>query len=313
MFDIDTNGNIVCVGKPESIDSQGAVNTPKNICDFVVEETLSSIYAGKNLVETGNYRIADICCGSGNFLLSAFEYIINHYLECYRDDLFDGTVRDGIIRTDFNGQNLFLSYKKKREILKNSIFGVDIDPLAVEVAKLSLILKLLEDVAPDELTEYMAQNHEQALPNLDENIKIGNSLVDGRFADYNQEVMIDYDLLAKIRLFDWQSEFGGCKFDAIVGNPPYIRVQKMVNYSPEEYKFYKSGISGYQTASSDLLDKYHLFVERGLSLLSHEGVLGYIVPHRFMNISSGKILRKTLAGRKAVRKYQNSFHTHLRI
>ena len=68
-------------------------------------------------------------------------------------------------------------------------------------------------------------------------------------------------------MFDWNHEFPAGKFDAIIGNPPYIRVQNMVHYSPEEYAFYKSNNSGYVTAVTETLDKYYLFIERALSLL----------------------------------------------
>lgn len=72
-LEIEANGQVVSVKKPEVVDAQGTVNTPKNITDIIVNETLSSLYAGKTPEEVANYHIADICCGSGNFLLSAFE------------------------------------------------------------------------------------------------------------------------------------------------------------------------------------------------------------------------------------------------
>ena len=75
-------------------------------------------------------------------------------------------------------------------------------------------------------------------------------------------------------MFDWETEFGTEGFDAIVGNPPYIRVQNMVRYSPKEYGFYKSRFSGFETASSDLLDKYYLFIERAWNLLKNGGAIG---------------------------------------
>jgi hypothetical protein len=84
----------------------------------------------------------------------------------------------------------------------------------------------------------------------------------------------------------------------------------MVNYSPEEYQYYKADdASGYETASASLLDKYYLFIERGLSLLREDGLLGYIIPHRFMNTTSGEILRKWLSDKNAVKKITH-FGTH---
>lgn len=83
----------------------------------------------------------------------------------------------------------------------------------------------------------------------------------------------------------------------------------MVHYSPEEYAFYKSNCSGYVTATTETLDKYYLFIERALSLLKDNGVLGYIVPHKFMNIKSGAELRGLLSSHGNVKKIIH-FGTH---
>lgn len=111
------------------------------------------------------------------------------------------------------------------------------------------------------------------------------------------------------KMFDWNAEFGNQKFDAIIGNPPYIRVQNMVHYSREEYDFYKSSHSPYVTAQTDTLDKYYLFIEKGLALLNDGGMLGYIVPHKFMNIKSGAKLRELLSSNSSVKKILH-FGTH---
>lgn len=204
---------------------------------------------------------------------------------------------------------MFLSYEQKRTILENLIYGVDIDPLAIEVTKFSLLLKVLEDSSAEELDAYHARTHNRILPNLDENIKLGNSLVDSNYAHYNRAVYQNLQLMNKMRMFDWNREFTEGKFDAIIGNPPYIRVQNMVHYSPEEYAFYKSNQSGYVTAGTETLDKYYLFIERALSLLKDDGVMGYIVPHKFMNIKSGAELRGLLSSHSNVRKIIH-FGTH---
>jgi len=140
------------------------------------------------------------------------------------------------------------------------------------------------------------------LPNLDNNIRNGNSLVDSKYLAYNSHFYEDAELISKIKIFDWNTEFKGKKFDAIIGNPPYIRVQNMVHYSDSEYQYFKSDISGYETARAELLDKYYLFLERGLELLASDGRLGYIVPHKFMLIKAGTVLRKMLSEKKCVEK-----------
>lgn len=306
---IQPDGHIIAEEKPEIVDSQGAVNTPKNITDIIIEETLHPLYVDKTPDETAQYRIADICCGSGNFLLSAFEYIVNYYIEYYRQHDFENAVQRGNIHQIPGSTNYMLAYDIKRSILQNNIFGVDIDPLAIEVSKFSLLLKALESSSLEELEEYHHRTHNRILPNLDDNIKNGNSLVDMTYARYNRSIYSNIPLMNKLKMFDWNTEFGNRKFDAIVGNPPYIRVQNMVHYSREEYDFYKSSASPFTTAQAETLDKYYLFIERGLALLNENGRLGYIVPHKFMNIKSGAELRDLLAVNFSVQKILH-FGTH---
>lgn len=301
-LEVQPDGHVVTKEKPEVVDSQGAVNTPKNITDIIVEETLQPLYTNKTLDKVSEYRIADICCGAGNFLLSAFEYICNYYIEFYQSNNLEDAVHHGDVYQLPGSTNYHLSYEIKRKILKNNIFGVDIDPLAVEVSKFSLLLKVLEGSTLEELEAYHQHTHNKILPNLDENIKNGNSLVDGTYAQLNRAVYTDISLMNKIKMFDWHSEFGDRGFDAIIGNPPYIRVQNMVQYAGEEYEFYKSHISQYRTAKSETLDKYYLFIERSLSLLNADGMIGYIVPHKFMNIQAGQKLRELLSENAHVEK-----------
>ena len=241
-------------------------------------------------------------------MLSAFEYVVNFHIEYLRQNKLEESLQNGSLYQLPGTQSLFLSYEQKRDILKNLIFGVDIDPLAIEVTKFSLLLKVLEDSSAEELDAYHVRTHNRTLPNLDENIKLGNSLVDTSYARYNRTIYQNPNLMNKLRMFDWNHEFPAGKFDAIIGNPPYIRVQNMVHYSPEEYAFYKSNHSGYVTAVTETLDKYYLFIERALSLLKDTGVLGYIVPHKFMNIQSGAELRGLLSAHRNVKKLCTSAH-----
>lgn len=306
---IRADGRIETQEKPEVVDAQGTVNTPKNITDIIIEETLHPLYENKTPDEVAQYRIADICCGSGNFLLSAFEYIVNYHIEYYQNHDRENAERRGDIYRLAGSTNYILSYEKKRSILKNSIFGVDIDPLAVEVSKFSLLLKALENSSLEEAEAFHQRTNQRILPNLDENIKNGNSLVNMDYAFFDRSVYQNVSLMNKLKMFDWNAEFGNRKFDAIIGNPPYIRVQNMVHYSREEYDFYKSSYSPYVTAQTDTLDKYYLFIEKGLTLLNDGGMLGYIVPHKFMNIKSGAKLRELLSANSNVKKILH-FGTH---
>ena len=133
---------------------------------------------------------------------------------------------------------------------------------------LLLLLKALENSSLEEAEAFHQRTNQRILPNLDENIKNGNSLVNMAYARFDRSVYQNVSLMNKLKMFDWNAEFGNRKFDAIIGNPPYIRVQNMVHYSREEYDFYKSNHSPYVTAQTDTLDKYYLFIEKGLTLLN---------------------------------------------
>lgn len=296
-----SDSKVVVEKKTEVIDSQGVVNTPKNITDIVVGQTLEPLYKYELFPKWDTYRIADICCGSGNFLLSAYEYILNCYTMYYSETDKDNALQRGILIS--KGKDSYtLSFDKKYQILKQNIYGVDIDNLATEVAKFSLLIKLIEDVSLDEIRNYSVSTYGKVLPNLDNNIRNGNSLVDSKYLTYNSHFYEDAELISKIKLFDWDIEFKVKKFDAIIGNPPYIRVQNMVHYSESEYQYFKSDISGFETAKAELLDKYYLFLERRLELLASDGRLGYIIPHKFMLIKAGVVLRQMLSEKRCVEK-----------
>ena len=302
QLDAGPEGTVVAVEKPEAVDSQGAVNTPKNVTDAIIEQTLSVLLSGKTPEEIETLRIADICCGSGNFLLSSFEYIINYYINWHLTHDKEAAIRNGVIYLLPGTDEYRLSFDVRRKILINNIWGVDIDPLATEVTKFSLYLKLLESTTLDEMLAFSRAARDKLLPRLDSNIKNGNSLVDMSYARFEPNIYDNIPMLQTIKMFDWQAEFGKDGFDAIVGNPPYIRVQNLVRHSPSEYAFYKSEYSGYLTAETELMDKYYLFIERAWSLLKEGGLIGYIVPHKFMNILSGETLRRYLADQKSVSK-----------
>lgn len=295
---IGQDGSVVLEEKPESIEAHGAVVTPKRLADLVVERTLRPLLDRSRPEEV---RVADICCGAGNFLVSAYDLLLNEaLLRCVqtRKSTSDAERRGDVFQS---GGAWVLSFRRRREILSRCIFGVDIDPLAVEISKFSLLLKLLDGVSPAEIESFRAETGERPLPNLDANIRNGNSLVGTDFFQNTRRTHPNHALIRKIRPFDFAEEFGRGTFSAIVGNPPYVRVQNLVKYSEEEYSYFKSGRSGYETARSATLDKYELFVERMLSLLEPDGFAGCLVPHKFMTNRDGKNLRALLSRNGVVR------------
>jgi type I restriction-modification system DNA methylase subunit len=288
--------HIIIEDKDEVAASRGVVPTPKYVVDAIVEKTLAPLCAGRSPAELAGLRLADIACGSGTFLVAAYEYLLNTYLEGYLQEGAEyhaGKVYEGAQNT------WYLTLQERQRILCEHIFGVDIDPQAVEIARFSLLLKVLEDVPASAIAAHWQAQHTRALPNLRDNIQCGNSLVDSAYFEYDEDALTDIEHFASLNPLDWSATFpkvfaaGG--FDALIGNPPYIRIQNMVRYSPREVQYYQSDASPYTCAQSDNFDKYSLFIERGLALLKPTGRLGYIVPHKFFSLKSGQALRNLLA------------------
>jgi type I restriction-modification system DNA methylase subunit len=287
--------NVTIINKPEVRESGGVVPTPRYVVDAIVERTLLPALSFKSPTELSAFTVADICCGSGIFLLSLYELILDHYLTWYL--AHDRETHIGHTIYELGAGQWRLTYAEKRRILCAHIRGVDIDANAVEVARFSLLLKLIEGEEEGSLKEFVRNNRTPALPALETVIKSGNSLVSPE--EWTSAVgPISLSLVSQINPFDWAGEFpaemarGG--FDVIVGNPPYIRIQNMANYSPEEVTFYKSPNSPYSTAHHDNFDKYALFVERSLALLTRTGRLGVITPHKFMTTQAGRALRRLI-------------------
>jgi hypothetical protein len=166
----------------------------------------------------------------------------------------------------------------------------------------SLSMKILENETVASIKAYLDSYKIGALPPLTDNIQWGNSLVDSTYEQFDEDISIQAEKFARLNLFDWDQAFpkimaeGG--FDLIIGNPPYIRIQNMVKYSPDEVQYYKSNLSPYTTAKSNNFDKYFLFLEKGLNLLKQSGILGYIVPNKFFKTKAGKTLRRLIASNK---------------
>ena len=197
------------------------------------------------------------------------------------------------------GNQWRLTLGEKQRILTTHIFGVDIDVRAVEVTRFGLLLKILENESAEALDGFLKNSGRKALPDLKANVQCGNSLVDPQsFTAFEPHGLDTAESFEVINPLDWQTAFGpgtdGGLFDVVVGNPPYIRIQNMVKYSPKEVEFYEDASSPYACAKSNNFDKYALFIERALSLLKRNGFLGYIVPHKFFVIKSGMSLRELL-------------------
>lgn len=293
---IVVGGVVEIIHKPEVRESGGVVPTPRYIVDAIVARALVPALSGKSPAELTGFTVADICCGSGIFLLSVYEFIQDHYLTWYLEN--DRTTYVGRTIYEVGASRWRLTFDEKRRILQNHIRGVDIDANAIKVAQFSLLLKLIEDETGDVLREYVTRERTRALPDLNYAIRAGNSLVSQAEWLAAMPSALPPELIEKVNPFNWSAEFpvemGNGGFNVIVSNPPYIRIQNMTSYSPEEATFYKSPTSPYLTARQDNFDKYALFIERALMLLRPDGRLGVITPHKFMTTLAGRALRRLI-------------------
>lgn len=289
---LDENRQLSILQEPEVSASNGVVPTPKLIVEQIVKDTLEPLVEGKTFDKLCQLKIADICCGSGTFLISAYDFLLERNLATLINEGIDDN--EFIFQT--NETTFTLSLKAKRNILENNIFGVDVNPYATEVSEFSLLLKLLEGEDKVSVDNFINQYTERLLPKLKDNIKCGNSLVDSKFFEFMPEALENDELLYRIKPFDWEVEFPFLDttngFDAIIGNPPYVRIQNLVKYAHEEVLYYQSQLSGFGVAKKETIDKYYVFIQRAIALLNGNGHLGYIVPHKFFLIKGGKALRE---------------------
>lgn len=295
---IDKNHKAVIELKPEVRKAGGVYYTPEYIVDYIVANTVGEAIKGKTPDEIVNIKILDPACGSGSFLLGAYKYLLNYHKEYF---LKNKTKKYMGSRYEIIDESGNLALWVRKQILINNIFGVDIDSNAVEVAKLSLLLKSFEDSF--NVNEYGQGSllNEKILPSLDNNIKCGNSLIGNDF--YESHLDLDDATLYKINCFDWNLKFrdimktGG--FDVVIGNPPYVKIQTMMESSPLSVETLKQT---YKSASSGNIDIYLCFVEKAFELLKPTGEMGYILPHKFFKVDMGENLREIISNKKALKK-----------
>ena len=233
----------------------GEVNTVHElISEYEQENNLDGL--DKRLKEI---KIVDPACGSGAFLNKAVEVLFEIH----------EALHDSMYADDTSLDQYFDSLESRRQIISNNIYGVDLNEESVEITKLSLFLKLATNTG---ITKGFQ------LPNLDKNIKCGNSLID------------DEEIVGN-KAFKWKEEFkeifdnGG--FDVVVGNPPYVRVQEMphkeIDFYSENYSFTKGHI-----------DLSIIFIELANSIVKQKGVIGFITSNMFLTAKYGENIREYL-------------------
>ncbi len=313
--------------KPEVRKAGGVYYTPQYIVDYIVQNTVGKLTEGKTPAQVSDLKICDPACGSGSFLIGAYQYLLDWHKNYYTDNgKSTKTNKDNTLTPDGN-----LTATEKKRILLNNIYGVDIDANAVEVTKLSLLLKCLEGETEASIKNQLSMFHERVLPTLDNNIKDGNSLID--IDIYEGELDLGFE--KKIKPFSWQKAF-----------PDIFKIRKAE--IDQELKWHNTQILNQAKAAEEKakelikkllgnveepneeysisggfdvvlgnppygatftkpeteyflkifrlqdyqFDSYYLFIEKSLDLLCSQGLLGFIIPNTWLvNLKSTKIRR----------------------
>jgi hypothetical protein len=277
--------------KPEVRKAGGVYYTPQYVVDYIVKNTVGKLIEGKTPKQIEKIRILDPACGSGSFLIGAFQclidyhtrYLAEHPKEAHVHPLFPDLLKDE------NGEPR-LSVIRKARILKNNLFGVDIDPQAVEITMMSLYLKALEG----ERSQLPPKQH--ILPELKYNIICGNSLIGPDFYKDQQLSFIDDEDKFRVNVFDWEAGFpeilkaGG--FDSVIGNPPYVRQESLSEFKEYFEKHYES--------FDGVADLYVYFMEKGIRLLREGGYYSIIVSSSFLRTNFAAPLREFLKKTAAI-------------
>jgi len=288
--------------KPEVRKAGGIFYTPEYIVDYIVKNTVGRFLSDQKPKEIKNLRILDPACGSGSFLIRGYKELEVYYQRLKKEAW---EKRQNALAKVYEDQAQFsfdegsqetrweLNVFDKRKVVLNHLFGVDLDEQAVEVTRLSLMLKMLEG-------EHGIIPGRAVLPTLDHNIKCGNSLISGDVLKLQSFFKEDW---IKTKPFDWDTYFrkivkeeGG--FDVIIGNPPYVRIQTLPK---DQVTFFNKNF----VSAMGNYDIYALFVERGLQLLKPGGILGFILPHKFFQAAYGQGLRELIAEKNALMEVVN--------
>ncbi|WP_071764460.1 Eco57I restriction-modification methylase domain-containing protein [Burkholderia ubonensis] len=272
--------------KPEVRKAGGVYYTPEYIVRYIVAQTVGKVIAGKTPEKIEQMRFADIACGSGSFLLGIYDELLRYHVIWYNQPGRDKQAKKaGCVLTEDGRWQLSLA--QRRNILQNNIYGVDLDRQAVEVAQLSLFLKLLENERATSKHQYLLDfarnaNMKKLLPDLSSNIVCGNSLIGWDIAGMAKLSPEDE---AQINPLDFETEFPnvfrGGGFDAIIGNPPYEVVEKERSQASWPHQTFIDAINSsnfYDSALGGKLNMYRFFVVRTIKLLKSGGYTGLIVP-----------------------------------
>ncbi|MEN6511978.1 MAG: N-6 DNA methylase [Chloroherpetonaceae bacterium] len=304
--------------KPEVRKAGGVYYTPQYIVNYIVKNTIGKLLGNwdpeiesieKNVrnddkiaesnsrisnlkpmtpEDVSKIRICDPACGSGSFLIGAYQYLLDWHKDYYTKH----DKNSKVLQPDGN-----LTTAEKKRILLNNIYGVDLDVNAVEVTKLSLLLKCMEGETEASINQQLKIFKERVLPTLDNNIKCGNSLIDIDF--YDSQIDFEPGMEKKVKPFNWQYAFpavfgeGSSGFDVVIGNPPWVDIK---GHDPNLVKYY---FKKFKT-TENRINLYAIFIEQILQILNKNGLFSFIIPNSILYQSSYTKLRNLILNNNSI-------------
>jgi len=273
------HGKVIVDLKPEPKKAGGVYYTPNHVAEYMVKAAVDGLLSAQGSNDLPKFRVLDMACGSGSFLIQVYDYLLVRFRNWHIARGSKSTkYLERVQLPDVSQAEKRLKFSERRPILLEHVFGVDIDSQAVEVTKLSLFLKLIEDtlVIPAQLE--LSPFQKRLLPDMASNIKCGNSIVSPEVV---QSTILTTGEVEHLKPFDWYAETGFRSimsqggFDVIIGNPPYSyrksTVDKFKGYYTETYE-----------STQGNFDTYKMFLERGVKLLNVGGRLCQIVNSSFL-------------------------------
>ncbi|MFD2706774.1 Eco57I restriction-modification methylase domain-containing protein [Salibacterium lacus] len=281
------NGEVKEIYKDLYQKTNGGISTPKYLVNYIVKKTLdlNSVTSAKELLDN---KILEPACGSGTFLVSAFNLLESKLVELFNNNSIESEYLSWFVN-DLNGT--YLKVDAKREIMKNCLYGLDIDETALEVTKMTLALKIIDN-NPLPLLEEVGVLGEKILKEIDLNMVDGNALVENDFFDLDDipEEELYKTKPLEIKYF-FKDVFDKGGFNYIIGNPPYVEPKHLVNLYPHMYHYIKNKYF----VGDGKTDLSIYFIARSINFLREHGKLGFIMQKRFFKTEYGKKIRETLA------------------
>lgn len=291
---------LVEIIKPEYSKTNGVVSTPQFLVQDLIKRTiLKSELLNYDIDQIFDIKILDFACGSGAFIIELFDYMQSILIEKY-------SFSKNVDFQDYfyiSGDRITMTIAGKKRLISSCIHGIDIDAEAVEVARMSLALKIIDDLLDHEDYKHIGVYGYQILNKIGENIEYGNTLVSDDILDLHPEIVHDKNShqYKALNFFNWGEDgFNDIfdlkdGFDYIVGNPPYVEAKHMTEDIPIMHSYLKKK---YISAKKGKIDLLIPFIERGLTLLNTKGRLGVIVQNRFFKNEYGEGLRELISSNR---------------